>query len=179
MPCYLLLVLLSVSFLSGVPSAAQADSYTFTTINFPGSPDTRAFKINNEGQLVGWYNSGGFQHGFLYEADNFTTLDVPFANAYYTDIAGINNTGQMVGAYGTGGSTHGFLYGKNSFKKFDVPFPGVTATVPLGINEFSQVDIATLDSPPVSVLSLIVKDCDTASQSLKSTPRVYAGLRTT
>ena len=70
-------------------------SYTYTTINVPGSTFTSAYGINNSGQIVGAYtDSTGAGHGFLDTDGTFTTL--PFVPT------GINNVGQMVGLSSTG-----------------------------------------------------------------------------
>ena len=64
-------------------------TYTFSTLDDPMVPTdgprgqgigTVAQGINDRGQIVGYYyDSGGNQHGFLYNGGTYTTLDVPLA----------------------------------------------------------------------------------------------------
>ena len=52
-------------------------TYTYTTIDPPGSTYSVAESINNKGQIVGFYqNSSGQEFGFLYSGGTYTTLDV-------------------------------------------------------------------------------------------------------
>ena len=51
-----------------------ASSFTFTTIDFPGSPSSDAFKINDSGQIVGFTGDG---HGYLLSGGIFTTIAPP------------------------------------------------------------------------------------------------------
>jgi uncharacterized membrane protein len=81
-------------------------SYTFTTIDVPGSDFTFASGINNADQIVGGFNDG-ISHEFLLSGSNFTTLDVPGSS--FTEIRGINDVGRIVGNFGDGSGAHGFL----------------------------------------------------------------------
>jgi probable HAF family extracellular repeat protein len=57
---------------------------------------TIATGINDSGQIVGGYHTGGFRiHGFLFDQGSYTTLDVPGATLTLT--------------YGINGGGHGFL----------------------------------------------------------------------
>ena len=61
-------------------SPAAAAPYTFTTIDVPGSTETRAFGINEVGQIVGESRSMGSFQGFVIDADGtFHTITVPGA----------------------------------------------------------------------------------------------------
>ena len=47
---------------------------TWTTIDVPGSIHTAAYKINDAGQIVGFYDDSNYAaHGFLYSGGTFTT----------------------------------------------------------------------------------------------------------
>jgi probable HAF family extracellular repeat protein len=53
-------------------------SYTFTTVNdslSQGLNGTEPVGINNEGQIIGWYQAGldGPYYGFLYSDGSYTT----------------------------------------------------------------------------------------------------------
>ena len=80
---------------------------TFTTIDFPGSTLTRAFSVNLQGDIVGFYIAGGVTHGFLLHQGAFTTIDPPGSTS--TIAFGINPQGDIVGWYVTSGIIHGFL----------------------------------------------------------------------
>jgi probable HAF family extracellular repeat protein len=55
----------------------MAITFTFTTIGVSGSVVTTATGINNGGQVVGTYQSGGVGHGFLLSGGIFTSLGFP------------------------------------------------------------------------------------------------------
>jgi probable HAF family extracellular repeat protein len=84
---------------------------------------TGALGLNDLGQVVGVYYSGGMLHGFLYSNGSFTTLDDPLATNGGTGTipAGINNGGRISGFYNGGGTNHGFLYNNGSFTTIDDP----------------------------------------------------------
>jgi probable HAF family extracellular repeat protein len=89
MPRHLLLILLAVSCLCKSLSTAHAASYTFTTLDVPGSITTVADGINTAGQIVGFFNDAtGGTHGFL-------TTD----GATSTQAFGIGASGQIVGQF--------------------------------------------------------------------------------
>jgi probable HAF family extracellular repeat protein len=77
---HLLFSLLALGFLGGVLPAAQAASHIFTPIDvpFPGAHDTRAFGINAQGQIVGFYDDSNGRHGFLATPPQEGAALVPF-----------------------------------------------------------------------------------------------------
>src|SRR5713101_4355978 len=85
-----------------------AGPFTFTTIDFPSSTGTDAFGINDSGQMVGEYLSGGTDHGFLLSGGIFSTIDGP-GSPTITSATGINDSGQVVGFYSPMGGDRGFL----------------------------------------------------------------------
>jgi len=71
--------------------------------------DTFANGINDAGQIVGYYITGGHAHGFLLSGGTYITLDDPLG-AQGTILEGINDMGQIVGTYiDSGFNRHGFL----------------------------------------------------------------------
>ena len=96
-----------LSLFLSLTTEVNAVTYTFTTIDYPGSNSTRAYGINDHGQIVGFYSDGIHNHGFVLENGSFTAIDFP--NAKWTEPQGINNLGQIVGHYYDGISTRGFL----------------------------------------------------------------------
>ena len=88
----------------------------FTSLN-PVSNDAQVFAqgINNNGLVVGFYNTdGAHDHGFLFNTNtnSYTLLSDPnVSNLLFTQFLGINDHNEAVGYYQTNdGSQHGFLY---------------------------------------------------------------------
>jgi probable HAF family extracellular repeat protein len=116
------LLLLSVAL-----STALGDSFTFQTLDFPGSSFTQAFGINSSGEIVGALSSGGF----VYNAGNFSNFDVP--GSTHTGAKGINELGQIVGEYDTSSAGPiAFLYSGGSFTSISPP--GASSATANGIN---------------------------------------------
>ena len=67
------LVILTLLKLSA--GAALADSYTFTSIVYPGSSETWAYGLNDSGNVVGMYWGGGAWHGFTKGGNGYTSFD--------------------------------------------------------------------------------------------------------
>jgi uncharacterized membrane protein len=96
-------------------------TYSFTTIDVPSAPFTRAFGINYGGQIVGWYdgalpgfNPHGILIGFQYSNGTYTTIADP--NGFNgTGANGINNLGQIVGSLANGFFDLGYLYSGGSY----------------------------------------------------------------
>lgn len=78
---------------------------SYTTIDAFGlaTNDTRAYGINDAGQIVGTVNGN---YPFLYSGGTYTTLDDPLATL---DTLGISDTGQVVGDYDNNSGTHDLL----------------------------------------------------------------------
>jgi probable HAF family extracellular repeat protein len=71
--------------------------------------------INDSGDVVGYatvgsYNSGSYNHAFLYSNGTQTDLNGVLGNTNYSAAFGINNSGQITGEANIAGSTHPFLY---------------------------------------------------------------------
>jgi probable HAF family extracellular repeat protein len=78
--------------------------YTYTSLNDPSATTgTKAFGINDAGQIVGGYDAGsiGTVHGFLLSGGTYTTLDDPGTDQ--TQLSRINNAGEIAGFYFTPG----------------------------------------------------------------------------
>jgi probable HAF family extracellular repeat protein len=81
---------------------------SYTTLNDPlATNGTRAFGINDMGQIVGTYNTSDGTHAFLYSGGVFTTIDDPVTG--HTFAYGINNNGAVAGTLSDGTGNHGFL----------------------------------------------------------------------
>ncbi|MGB9368450.1 MAG: FG-GAP-like repeat-containing protein [Xanthobacteraceae bacterium] len=88
------------------------DGGIFSTFDAPNASATLARDINNNGDIVGYFQSqsDGGTHGFAYDpaAGQWTTIDVPGAVA--TFVYGLNDLDQIVGSYtDSSGKIHGFV----------------------------------------------------------------------
>jgi uncharacterized membrane protein len=112
-------------FLRNKGRGARRDESVFTTIDFPGAPDTLALAINNRDQIVGAsIDSENTKRGFLLEEGEFTAIDHPDATSEVrgggTALYGLNDRGQIVGQY-SDSSCHGFLLDGDTFTTIDDP----------------------------------------------------------
>lgn len=119
----------------------------YTTIDVPGAVDTFAQGINNDGDVVGYYEDASGVHGFIETGGVFTTLDVPGANigaSLGTFAEGINDEGEVVGYFDDSlGQTHGFIESGGLYTTFDAPLSNAGTTKAFGINDAG--DIVGLD----------------------------------
>ena len=103
----------------GGMNVASAITFNIVTIDVPGSTSTTAIGINNAGQIVGSYVSGGQTHGLVYANGTFATLDVPGSTS--TQVTSINNVGQIVGFYTDAAGSHVFLDTNGAFSTLNIP----------------------------------------------------------
>src|SRR6516165_6436278 len=73
--------LLVATVIAAAPKAVAAASYTFTNFDDPAATaGTFPYKINDSGQITGFYIDGSGLHGFLRNTDGtFTNFDDPQA----------------------------------------------------------------------------------------------------
>jgi len=130
----------------------------FTTIDFPGATYTEAWRINDNGQIVGRYQSGdGNFHVYLLTVPSgtFTSIDYPGATTAvggFTQMGGLNNNGDIASDYcnssncglDTAGALHGFVLSGGVFTSLDMP--GAAATVAFGINDRGVIVGGYIDS---------------------------------
>jgi uncharacterized membrane protein len=105
-------------------TAAEAQSFNFTSFDFPGATRTVADGISPGGEIVGHYtDSAGTEHGFLLSRGNFVSINYP--GAVYTDARGISPSGDIVGTFknAPGGppNWHGYLLRHGRFTEIQVP----------------------------------------------------------
>jgi hypothetical protein len=102
-------------------------TYTYQTIDVPGSAYTSVVSINASGEIFGYYgDSINVQYGFLYNNGIYTTINIP-------GVVAINSGGQIIGFNGT----TGFVYSKGTYTTIDVP--GSNITDPISINKAGQI----------------------------------------
>ena len=139
-------------------STATTESFTPTTIHYPGSTSTAARGLNNSGEIVGTYACTASctnpvtgetitagTHGFLLQDGIYTRIDVPGGTS--TIARGISEQGAIVGHYNVGSVTHGFEYVDGNYvHPIDVPadlfdHPGSTLRDTLLIRISPQGDV--------------------------------------
>jgi uncharacterized membrane protein len=95
----------------GIMGVASCGSAYFETITIPvaGATGGQATGINEHGDIVGWYYTGGATaHGYCIADGVFSTID--YSGADSTVVNGINNNGDLVGYYRDADGLHGFRY---------------------------------------------------------------------
>ena len=116
-----------------------------TTLDDPSATaGTRAYGINNAGQVVGFYygefNAGApYGNGFLYTNGTYATINDPGASINYQNNAyGINNLGEIVGFYqDTAGAVGGYTYDEYGYSESNgtfLPLSAPDAVAPYGTN---------------------------------------------
>jgi hypothetical protein len=72
--------------------------FRFVKIDIPSSPYVEPLGINNAAVVTGYYGeTGGRDHGFVWQNGTFKTVDYPGATD--THLNGINNRGVVIGTY--------------------------------------------------------------------------------
>jgi uncharacterized membrane protein len=125
--------------LLGLCAGASAQC-KYTTLNIPGALNSAANGINDQGAIVGVFNTDlELARAFLLFKGKFTPFNFP--GAVSTVASDINNHSQIVGSYAapfTGG--HGFVVHNGVFHSIDAPQPpGDTQTQANGINNFGVI----------------------------------------
>src|SRR5260370_10426505 len=129
----------------GITAKGGAKGPKFTTIDFPGAPNSFATDINDSGQVVGEYQYGasfGIRYGYLLSDGVFTSIIFP--GSVFTRAVGINRYGDIVGDYiatnGDGrpsGQDFGYLLRGGVFTS--IVFPNSDSTIPAGINASGDI----------------------------------------
>jgi probable HAF family extracellular repeat protein len=75
------------------------DHNVATRIDVPGAGFTQPWSINNNGQIVGYYLSGGRLQGFLWANGSFTTLTNHPGALIQSPVYDIDDLGRITGVY--------------------------------------------------------------------------------
>jgi probable HAF family extracellular repeat protein len=123
---------------------------TYTSFDEPnGNGITDGQGINNNGEVVGYYN-GGPTYGFFLSNGGFTSFNYP--GAYSTYPHALNDAGKAAGYYRVedASSPIGFYYDGSTFTSIE--YPGGSQTYGSGINNAGTVvGYSNLNSFPYSV----------------------------
>jgi hypothetical protein len=127
-------ILVALGLVLALVPAAWAGTYSFVDIDYPGGTtalnDARG--LNNQGQIVGSYTSGGRQYAFINNGGTYSTLSLPGTS----NVAwGINDNGQVVGRY----DNHGYIYNTTDSSTTTINVPSSVTTTVYGINDAGQV----------------------------------------
>jgi hypothetical protein len=112
-----------------------------TIFDYPGAFGTFLTGINDEGVIVGDYNTSFAAPltGFLRQPDGaLSKIQVPGTSE--TVVRGVNNAGDVAGFYvstGAGATAHGFVLDAEGFITIDVP--GASSTFVTGINNHGEL----------------------------------------
>jgi probable HAF family extracellular repeat protein len=107
-------------------SAFSQQSFQYTTLQVPGSSQTFATAVNNNGDIVGYSESDGIASGFLYTNGSFQTISpCPHGGV---EPMGTNDQGVIVGTCNDGA----FMYQNGNVTY--LAYPKATATFLTGIN---------------------------------------------
>jgi len=141
------LVALAFASLSGVAAAdpgtaapaAGATTYTYQTLDYPGSSETIFWGINDFGELAGQFAvNGGTPHAMVYRRGHFESLDPAKLGTYFSAAGGPDDRGATYGAYADStGIQHGFVLKGEHFETVD--FPGHRNSNVDGHNEFGTI----------------------------------------
>src|SRR5580704_9062926 len=132
------------------PHGFILDNGTFTSYDYPGYVgQTVGEGINNHGDTVGYYGSGG-STGFFNNDGSFSSFGYP--GACWTVPYSLNDSGQAAGEYRADCSTGflGFFYSNGTFTTLE--YPNDTDTYAAGINNNGVVaGYSTVNDPPYLV----------------------------
>jgi uncharacterized membrane protein len=79
----------------------------FAPIDFPGAVWTFAIRVNNRGDIAGFYrDTAGKNHGFVLTGGEYLAVDFPSGTC---TIYGLNDHGQVAGTHSYGGQSEGFI----------------------------------------------------------------------
>ncbi len=146
---HLKLTLMAPALLVMLPiELANAQKYTFTSIDVPNAVSTNARGISSDGTVIGFYRDQSFTpHGFLRESDGNFQFPIDYTNPSVTvlgtELNRIDPQGQTIAGWWFDGSflIHGLVMNlsNNTTVSFDFPSPGVLATITNGINRNGNI----------------------------------------
>jgi len=112
----------------------------FNPVVVPGSANTQVIRINDLGEVTGYYNGPSGLEGFIRDLRG-RYIPVAYPGALFTLVYGSNVRGQVVGEYVDSGQLgHAFVYDVNSSKFTTITVPGGSgASGASGINNAGDI----------------------------------------
>jgi len=133
-----LISLVALGLLSSLQQA-RADSFLYangvvTTIQIPGVPSSQVYAngINNQGDIVGYFDDSRGAHGFLDDHGTFTTLNGP--SQYGAGALGIDDNRNIVGWFFNPTPSYPYLYANGVYTILNQPLAQAS-----GINNSDQI----------------------------------------
>jgi hypothetical protein len=110
---------------------AEAITYTFTSLDYPGAVTTGAYGVNDQGHVVGLHQTAsdatlGIARGFVFDGASYQEVTV--AGCDQAMAFGINNADEVVGVCQTANGVHGFLKSLSTGEEAIYNAPGATGT---------------------------------------------------
>jgi hypothetical protein len=123
---------------SNVSADAFAQTGIFTIIDAPGSTFTKAYSINDAGDVAGYYSDGSRDHGFKFSNGNYTIIDPP--GSLGTVIKSINNAGDVAGWYFDSDRVmRSFKFSNGNYTIIDPPISNPRGNYATAINDGGDV----------------------------------------
>src|SRR5258708_973567 len=118
-----------------ISNTRGAQTYQLTDLGALPGTNSYALGINNQGQVVGYFQTFGGTHAFLYSSGTMTDLgSLGDGSAYALSI---NDPGQIVGFAEVTNSAHAFLFSNGAMT--DLGTLGGSASFAFGINSAGEV----------------------------------------
>ena len=114
---------------------------TYSTLTGIPGASSIAWGINDNGQVVGYYDDTvGLppHHGYVYNTTTSSLTPINAPGPYSTAVYGINDAGQVCGYYYNGGNL-GFMYDLNTTSWTSINKAGATQTNAYGINNAGTI----------------------------------------
>jgi probable HAF family extracellular repeat protein len=148
-----------IAALGGLTSRALADpTYTITDLLTLGGTNSQALAINDKGQIVGFSDTSGGSHAFLWDAMN-GMQDLGTLGEAGSQALAINDNGQIAGFLETfSNGSHAFLW-----------LPGDAYGLPAGLNDLGTLPGGT-DSRALAINNL----GQVAGWAITSSPSTHA-----
>lgn len=126
---------------------------------FPGSNDTLAQGINNNGLICGTFFSSrsGVPHGFFYDGQTYTQYDYP--GAAQTNLTGVNDAGDFCGYYDLGFTATATPFVSIGGTVTSFTLDRVDSVFPMDINNLGQI-VGSYQDPANSTFHGFFRDTD-------------------
>jgi probable HAF family extracellular repeat protein len=147
-----------ILFLALISCRCPGQSYQLTDLGALIGTNSYAQGINNQGQVVGYWDTTNGAHAFLYQAGTVTDLGLLGGNPTNNYALSVNNAGQVVGFSETINGAQAFLYQNGALT--DLGNLGGSGSYAFDINGSGQI-VGHVDTPDGA--RAILYDTDTGS----------------
>lgn len=127
---------------------------TFDCFQIPNTTETFATSINNNGDIVGYFNSNNTPNQGFYRSPLGSLNILNFPDSIETTPQDINNLGNVVGSYlDNNGVFRGFIFNGGTFTTFNAPFSDTSIIT--GSNDLGDIVGQYFDSNTGTVRSYL------------------------